>query len=131
MKVLIDTQIILHSIFDDSKLSQNELEVLQATDNEIVCCSISLFEISLKYSIGKLKLNGIFPDKIPTVILKSGFSIENIDYETLSSFYKLPRDIHKDPFDRMIIWYAIEKGYFLMSQDDTFEKYTKYGLKLI
>ena len=131
MKVLIDTNILLYILFDDSKLTSKELEIIHNEDNEIIISSISLFEISLKYSIKKLKLNNLTPDKIPDLLLKNGYSIEDIDYTTYSSYYKLPSDYHKDPFDRLLIWEAINKKYNLLSKDNAFISYEKYGLKLI
>lgn len=129
MKILIDTNILLFVLFDDSKLSDKELKLLQDDNNEIIVSSISLFEISLKYSINKLKLNKVTPDKIPDLLIENGYVIENIDYNTYASYHKLPSDYHKDPFDRLLIWEAIGKHYYLLSKDSAFKNYEKYGLK--
>ena len=131
MKIFIDTNILLYILFDDSKLSAREIEILQDESNEVIVSSISLFEISLKYSINKLQLNNVTPEKIPDLLLKSGYSIEDIDYVTFSTYYKLPTETHKDPFDRILIWESIRKGYYLLSKDSEFHRYEKYGLKII
>jgi len=131
MKVLIDTNILLYILFDDLKLSKNEIEIISDDNNEIIVSSISLFEISLKYSINKLELNNITPDKIPDLLIRNGYIIEDIDYITYSSYYKLPAEFHKDPFDRLLIWEAIRKEYNLLSKDRAFVNYEKYGLKLL
>lgn len=131
MKILIDTNILLLILFDDGKLTTNELKIIQDEKNEIIITSISIFEISLKYSIGKLKLENIKPEDIPEVIEKNGYILENTDYKTFSTFYKLPINEHKDPFDRLIIWEAIQKKYYLLSRDKQFEIYEKFGLKLL
>lgn len=130
MKILIDTQIILWILFDSSMLSKKEKDAIYDEDNEVMCSSISLFEISLKYSIGKLKLNGITPDKIPDLLVKSGYTIKDISFEIYSTFYKLPNEIHKDPFDRIIIWESIKNNLFLMTHDKAIKKYVKYGLNI-
>jgi PIN domain nuclease of toxin-antitoxin system len=131
MKVLIDTNILLFILFDDTKLSKKELKIITDENNEIIVSSISLFEISLKYSINKLELKNITPDKIPDLLTKNGYAIENIDYTTFSSYYKLPSEFHKDPFDRLIIWESIRKNFNLLSKDGEFKNYEKYGLKLL
>mgnify|MGYP001244708661 FL=1 len=131
MKVLIDTNILLYILFDDLKLSKNEIEIISDDNNEIIVSSISLFEISLKYSINKLELNNIKPDKIPDLLIRNGYIIEDIDYITYSSYYKLQAEFHKDPFDRLLIWEAIRKDYSLLSKDRAFVNYEKYGLKLL
>jgi len=131
MKVLIDTNILLYILFDDLKLSKNEIEIISDDNNEIIVSSITLFEISLKYSINKLELNNIKPDKIPDLLIRNGYIIEDIDYITYSSYYKLQAEFHKDPFDRLLIWEAIRKEYNLLSKDRAFVNYEKYGLKLL
>ena len=131
MKILIDTNILLFILFDDAKLSKKEIEIISDDNNEIIVSSISLFEISLKYSINKLELNNITPDKIPDLLISNGYMIEDIDYITYSSYYKLPAEFHKDPFDRLLIWEAIRKDYSLLSKDRAFVNYEKYGLKLL
>ncbi|MBW1894393.1 MAG: PIN domain-containing protein, partial [Deltaproteobacteria bacterium] len=45
-----------------------------------------------------------------------------------SSFHKLPRLSHKDPFDRIIIWQAIQRKMTLVSKDHNFKAYHKFGL---
>lgn len=131
MKILIDTNILLMILFEDGKLNKNEIKIIEDENNEIYVTSISIFEISLKYSIGKLKLKNITPEFIPEIIEKNGYNLEETSYKTFSTFYKLPINEHKDPFDRLIIWEAIQKNYYLLSRDEEFQKYEKYGLKLI
>ena len=131
MKILIDTSILLWILFDKDKLKKKEKEIIENENNEIIISSISLFEISLKYSIKKLKLKNITPDKIPEILISNAYEIENIDYNTYASFYQLANDIHKDPFDRLLIWEAINKKYELLSRDSQFKHYQKYGLKLV
>lgn len=131
MKVLIDTQIVLWLLFEKNKIKQHEIDLIEDADNEIICSAISLFEISLKYSIGKLVLNKIKPDEIHRILLTGGYEVENVSIETFSTFYKLPLELHKDPFDRILIWEAITKKYVLMTHDRQMMKYEKYGLKLV
>jgi len=37
---------------------------------------------------------------------------------------------HKDPFDRMIIWQAIQQPLVLISKDSGISEYKKFGLKV-
>ena len=68
MKIIIDTHILLFLLFDDDKLSKREIQILEDDTNEIIISSISLFEISLKFSLNKLLLKNITPDKIPDTL---------------------------------------------------------------
>lgn len=131
MNIIIDTHFILWILTDANKLKKDEIELIKDNENIIYCSSISLFEISLKYSIGKLKLEKFEPEDIPDLLKTNGYEIIDVSYSTFATYYKLPNEIHKDPFDRILIWEAIQKNYFLLSRDKNIEKYEKYGLKTI
>ncbi|MCK5154909.1 MAG: type II toxin-antitoxin system VapC family toxin [Spirochaetales bacterium] len=131
MKILIDTQIILWILTDGKKLKQNEIDIINSPDNEIICSSISIFEISLKYSIGKLELKNFTPEMIPELLQNNGYRIKNVGFEVFSSFYNLPNDIHKDPFDRILIWESIKNDFTIMTRDTKILEYKKHGLKTV
>jgi len=132
MNILIDTNIILWILFDSKSLNEKEKLIIEDENNQIIVSSISIFEISLKYSIKKLELESITPDEIPDLLKNEGYVIEDAGYDSFSTFYKLPfLEEHKDPFDRIIIWEAIRKKYFLMSRDEKFKQYKNIGLKLV
>ena len=63
MKILIDTHYLLWLFIDTSKIADKIKEALLSTDNEIYYSQASLWEISIKYSIGKLTLKGIAPEE--------------------------------------------------------------------
>lgn len=47
-------------------------------------------------------------------------------------YYQLPhKDDHRDPFDRLLIWQAITKGYTLLTQDRKIEQYRAEGLSVL
>jgi PIN domain nuclease of toxin-antitoxin system len=84
----------------------------------------------LKYALGKLELTGITPDNLPEYASELDISKLELSVKEASSFYKLPKK-HKDPFDRCIIWQAINRGFTLISKDRTFDDYKEFGLKLV
>ncbi|MBE0492618.1 MAG: type II toxin-antitoxin system VapC family toxin [Sulfurospirillum sp.] len=131
-RYIIDTHIFLWLLFDPEKIDKSKLETLQNPKNKVYTTSISFWEISLKYGLGKLELNGIGPEALPEKAQKMGVDILEIDAATMSSFYKLPKvEVHKDPFDRIIIWKCINDNLTLVSQDRKFPEYEKLGLKFI
>ena len=103
MKILLDTHHLLWSLFESHKIYKKEREIILNPSSIIFVSLISLWEINLKYSLGKLEMIDCFPEEIPYYIDKSGFKILPLKIEEVSSFYKLPK-LHKDPFDRLIIW---------------------------
>jgi PIN domain nuclease of toxin-antitoxin system len=56
MKLLLDTHTLLWSIGESHELSQKAAKELENSANEIVISAVSLWEIALKYSVGKLDL---------------------------------------------------------------------------
>ena len=131
-KYLIDTHIFLWLIFDPDRIDTLKLEILKSAKNKIFIASITFWEISLKYNLGKLELNGLTPDELPKLAEKMDLEVLEIDKDTMASFYKLPKvHTHKDPFDRIIIWKCINENVTLVSQDRKFSEYRAHGLKFI
>ena len=131
MKYLLDTHVLLWAIFDDEKLSEMARKIIKDQDNKIYASIISYWEISLKYALGKLELMGITPDELPKHAQKADINTLGVNKKIVSTFYKLPKLKHKDPFDRMIIWQAISNKITLISRDTALSDYQKFGLKLL
>lgn len=93
--------------------------------------SISFWEIALKFSIGKLHLEKCIPDELPSLAVQSGFLLLPLEAEESAAFYHLPKQAHKDPFDRMLIWQAISRQLILVSKDNDLTAYNQYGLQII
>lgn len=129
MKALMDTCTLLWALMEPQRLSLRSQEILRNPDDEVFVSPVSYWEISLKYSIGKLALQGILPDEIPDLCLNSGFRLLAWDSLTIASSHRLPFiDGHKDPFDRMLIWTAIQNKICLISSDTLFDLYSDHGL---
>jgi len=93
--------------------------------------TITYWEISLKYSIRKIELEGITPDELPEKVKEMGIKTLELSEDEVSTFYKLPQIKHKDPFDRLIIWQAIRRNITLISKDKQMSDYQKFGLKIL
>jgi PIN domain nuclease of toxin-antitoxin system len=131
MIYVLDTHKLIWNIVDSQKLTTNDTEIILNIENLIYVSKVSLWEISLKYSIGSLKLNYLKPDDLPKYIEECGFQILDLSVEELVTFNKLPIVLdHKDPFDRLIIWQCIKNNFTLMSRDQKIETYKQFGLNL-
>ncbi|MEZ4529156.1 MAG: type II toxin-antitoxin system VapC family toxin [Desulfobacterales bacterium] len=131
MKYLLDTHVLLWTLFDDDSLSAKAKSAIKNPDNDIYASVVSYWEISLKYAAGKLELEGVTPDALPGYAAGIGIETLNVSENLVSTFYKLPRTAHKDPFDRLIIWQAINENIPLISKDGKMPEYQKYGLKML
>lgn len=129
MNYMLDTHTFLWSLFDPEKLSKPATQAISSPDNDVTVSVITLWEISLKYAIGKLEIYGVEPDEMPGYAEQMELTILSLDPSEAAGFHKLPRDKHKDPFDRLIIWQAIQRKMILISKDLSFKLYHEFGLK--
>ena len=88
-------------------------------------------EISLKFGLGKIELEGTAPEDLPDVARRMGCDVLALDAEDAASFHKLPRTAHRDPFDRMLVYQAIRRHKRLISHDAALGIYAPQGLELL
>ncbi|MGF7107730.1 type II toxin-antitoxin system VapC family toxin [Treponema pedis] len=130
MKILLDTHYLLWAFIDTSKIPQSVYNKLLADENEVFYSQASLWEISIKFNMGKLSLNGMKPEGFYEEVENSFLKCRPFKSDELITFYKLPIE-HKDPFDRIMIWQSIRSGYYFLSVDSKVVNYKKYGLKIL
>ena len=68
---------------------------------------------------------------MPDIAAQMHIEIIQPTAQETASFYQLPKVKHKDPFDRMIIWQAIQQPLVLISKDADFPEYKELGLKAL
>jgi len=118
MKILIDTHIFLWSLGNTKKLSKERLLELKTQTNIIYVSSISIAELMIKSSIGKLKV-----DYNPVEMAKeSGFELLNFTANDALFLEQLPFH-HRDPFDRMLICQGKVNNMRIMTDDIQFNNY--------
>ena len=130
MNYLADTHILLWSFLETGKLTGTVKSILLDENNEIYYSPISLWEISIKYGLKKLSLNGGTPDDFFNELNNSYYLCKIINPIDLITNYKLPA-FHKDPFNRFLIWEAIRNDFVLISADKNMDSYKKEGLKVV
>jgi PIN domain nuclease of toxin-antitoxin system len=127
MKYLVDTHILLWSFFEPEHLSNSARNILQDEGNEIYYSPISLLEISIKYSLKKLRLGDITPEEFFIALQRSFFRPKPVDAHTALTLFRLPIR-HKDPFDRFLVWEAITSQIILLTSDAIMADYESDGL---
>jgi PIN domain nuclease of toxin-antitoxin system len=128
---LVDTHYLLWSLIDPSKIKKHVTEILTDTQTIKYVSKISFLEIALKYSIGKLKLEGTTPEEILNASRESGFKILDIGEDDIVTSHLLPFiENHRDPFDRLIVWQCIRNDIVLVTADIRLRGYEPHGLKI-
>jgi len=121
MRYLLDTHVIIWMVEDSPNLPLAIKEIIKNPKNRIVICSISLWEIAIKMSLGKLTLSLTFNELVD--ILRNGdFDFVQVEDEYLHCLSKLPL-LHKDPFDRLLISIAIVEEMTFITIDENIRKY--------
>ena len=124
MKLLLDTHIYLWALSEPNQLSPKQVTAMEDPTNTVYVSSISITEIAIKASLGKLEL--VF-DPLDAAE-KSGFEMLNFSAKDALILTDLPFH-HRDPFDRMLITQAISHKLIIATQDSIIDRYDCQILK--
>jgi PIN domain nuclease of toxin-antitoxin system len=122
VRLLLDTHTFLWFIGGNPKLSSYARQLIEDTGNERLLSIASLWEMSIKASIGKLRLNLTFPDIVRDHITDNAIKLLHIKSEHLDIVRSLPFH-HKEPFDRLIIAQSQSENTGILSRDKVFDDY--------
>jgi PIN domain nuclease of toxin-antitoxin system len=105
----------------DKRINEDTIEIIEDTNNFIYFSNASLWEITIKSSIGKLNLTlGLI--ELFNFLKDKGFILLEFDINDLETLHKLPF-YHQDPFDRLIVAQAKTKSLTIISNDNSVLKY--------
>ncbi|KAB8033616.1 type II toxin-antitoxin system VapC family toxin [Fluviispira multicolorata] len=119
MKILLDTQIIIWILEDSDKLSKKARKILDNAD-EVFISSVSVWEMMIKMNLGKLDIE---IDDLKSIFKKTNFIELPLKFDHILSLNGLP-DIHRDPFDRMLVAQALSEPLRLITADALVKKYS-------
>jgi len=119
---LLDTAPLIYLMSNEDSVSSAVRRELADPGSEVFYSQISLWEIQIKYQLGKLSM----PDE-PAVVLpreldRYGFTKLDLTDAAIFGLSRLP-SVHRDPFDRLLIVQAKLTGSTLVSPDKIFAKY--------
>jgi PIN domain nuclease of toxin-antitoxin system len=122
VNILLDTHAMLWFLEGDhQRLSEKSKNAIEAKVNSKFVSIASLWEISIKINIGKLKLQNDL-DGLQRLINSNGFKILSIQLTHLKTNLKLELR-HRDPFDRLIISQAATEDFHVVTKDPNFSLY--------
>lgn len=100
-------------------------QVFADPSNEILLSVVSVWELSVTHSLGKLPL----PASLDRFVLEQreqreqhGITVLPLEERAIFHLHKLPA-LHRDPFDRMLICQAIEHDCLLLTPDSLIAQY--------
>ena len=119
MRILLDTHLLLWWLEASPLLPARARELVSNPENTVFVSAVSLWEIWLKQSLGKLRLPLNFTERLAAE-----------SFESLPLLASHPRQVsllpwlHRDPFDRMLVAQAQVEKLVLLTAD---EALTAYG----
>lgn len=122
MRCLLDTCTFLWIIAGSRELSPTAAEIFVDPTHEILLSVVSVWEISVKHSLGKLPMPAP-PDRFVSAQRElHGISVLPLEEPAVFHLHKLPA-LHRDPFDRMLVCQAIEHDCVLLTPDPLISQY--------
>jgi PIN domain nuclease of toxin-antitoxin system len=129
MRLLLDTHTFLWAVSEPSRLPNRSRQAIEDKTNQAFVSAIGFWEITIKVRIGKLALG--WDDDLITAALNAGIEPLPLTPEESATYGDLTESSHNDPFDRMLIWQAIQRNLTLVSGDPEFKKFKSAGLRLL
>jgi PIN domain nuclease of toxin-antitoxin system len=121
VKLLLDTQLLLWAAGQPERLSQPARKQLNNPSNELLFSAASLWEISIKNSLGREDFR-VEPRSLRRGLIDNGYLELPITGQHAVNLDILP-PIHRDPFDRMLLSQALTEGVTLLTTDAQLAKY--------
>jgi PIN domain nuclease of toxin-antitoxin system len=125
MRLLLDTAILIYAVEAPERLSKRAAAALEDGENVLELSAISITEIAIKASLGKLRVTAAMARQ----------ALQDLDIRILPytgehalRLFELPLH-HGDPFDRQIIAQALFEKTAVVTPDEKFRLYS--GLKII
>ncbi|MBI2688611.1 MAG: type II toxin-antitoxin system VapC family toxin [Acidobacteria bacterium] len=120
MNLLLDTHLLLWWLGGSKRMGPQARELISDPGNTIFVSSVSLWEIWLKVSLGKLRISPSFD----AALANEGFEVLPLTASHARRVSELPW-LHRDPFDRMLVAQAAQERVTLLSTDDVLAGYGK------
>lgn len=103
MNIVLDTCAIVWCVSDPGKLSPAACDAITATSTTVYVSPISCAEIACLAGDGRIKVTPHWRTWFNRAVSENGWSVLDIDLETVQEAFSLPGEFHRDPADRLIV----------------------------
>lgn len=122
MRALLDTHAFLWWNLDDPQLSGRAREFISDGANQIFLSAASAWEIAIKTDRGRLVLPEEPAQYVAHRLSLHGFTALPIQVSHTLHVFELP-DIHRDPFDRLLVAQSRLENLPLLTADPDITRY--------
>jgi len=121
VKLLLDTEVLLWAAGQPKRLSVAARRLLGDARHELWFSAASLWEITIKAQLGRADFV-VAPRVLRRGLLENGYHELAVTSEHAVQVEGLP-DVHRDPFDRLLVAQAQCEGITLVTSDDIVTRY--------
>jgi PIN domain nuclease of toxin-antitoxin system len=122
VRLLLDTSAFLWFVQDDKRLSPRARRRIEDARVDKLLSVASIWEMSIKISIGKLRLGLPVLDIVEQGAIQQGMALLALAPAHAARVATLPRG-HGDPFDRLLIAQALCEELVIATGDEAFDGY--------
>jgi len=122
MRILLDTHTFLWWIISDQRLSQRSIELISDGSNELLFSTASGWEIAIKAGLGRLDMPDPLDRFVTEHLFRNHISVLSVQLSHALHVYTLPQ-LHRDPFDRLLVAQAQVERLPLLSSDKRLAEY--------
>jgi PIN domain nuclease of toxin-antitoxin system len=121
VKVLLDTHVLVWAATTPERLG-DATGLIAGADNRLLS-AVSVWEVAIKQRLGKLSVGSDVHTWTRRVARELVLDHLPVTAEHAAAVEHLP-DLHRDPFDRLLVAQAVAEGALLLTAD---ERLTGYG----
>lgn len=122
MKLLLDTCTFLWLVRGSKQLSASAAALFRDPGNEVFLSVVSAWEIAVKHGLGRLPLADTPARYVPHERGRHGIATLPLGEDDALMLDRLPA-VHADPFDRLLVCQAIQRGMTLLTPDEQIRRY--------
>ena len=121
MKVLLDTHVVVWASHQSVRLGADRQLIADA--DQRLLSAVCVWELAIKQRLGKLSVGTDVRTWTRRVTSELALDHLPVTAEHAAAVEHLP-DVHRDPFDRLLVAQAVAEGAVLLTADD---RLTAYG----
>ncbi|MFT5390586.1 MAG: PIN domain nuclease of toxin-antitoxin system [Gammaproteobacteria bacterium] len=121
MILLLDTHVLLWAAGNPERLSTTVREMLEAPDHELLFSAVSVWEIAIKFGLGREDFR-VEPRRLRRGLIDNGYREIAVVSEHVVALDLLP-PLHRDPIDRLLVAQAHVEGVTLLTADSRVAQY--------
>ncbi len=127
MRLLLDTQAFLWAIAEPERLSARARRAIEDGTNEVFVSAATAWELAIKTHLGRLRLAENIEGFVPEQMAKNSFQPLPVQIRHALKVGTL-RDVHRDPFDRLLVAQASIEDLLLVTAD---RRLRDYAVKVV